>query len=50
MESRRESGELRLRNSLVGERSNVTLGGASAGTRVPLILESILGSIDLRRL
>ena len=51
MDSRREVAELRFRNSFVGEMLAVVgFAGVSAGTRLPLRFESILGSIDLRRL
>lgn len=42
-------GELRLRNSFVGDISKDTLAGVSDGMRLPLMLHIILGSIDFRR-
>lgn len=44
-ESRREAGELKVRNSFVGERSS----GGLAGMRLPLMLARRRGSMDLRR-
>ena len=49
-ESRREAGELKVRNSFVGERSRRGLtGGEEARMRLPLMWERSRGSIDLRR-